>query len=63
MVEDYLQGRLNVDDFVTHTNTLQGINDGFSAMKAGDCSAYLRFYIGSRIYANGKWGYPSSLRA
>ena len=33
-----MDGQLEVDSFVTHTETLAGINKGFKAMKAGDCS-------------------------
>jgi len=37
IVEDFMADRLKVAEFVTHTNTLDGINSGFEAMKAGDC--------------------------
>jgi Zn-dependent alcohol dehydrogenase len=37
LVESYLDGRLKVDEFITHRNTLQDINQAFEAMKQGDC--------------------------
>ncbi|RSH83032.1 formate dehydrogenase (NAD+) [Saitozyma podzolica] len=37
IVDDYLAGKLWVDQFVTHTQGLQDINRGFEDMKAGDC--------------------------
>lgn len=35
MVDEYLHGQLNVDDFVTHTLPLARINEAFTLMKAG----------------------------
>nr|ODN93878.1 S-(hydroxymethyl)glutathione dehydrogenase [Cryptococcus depauperatus CBS 7841] len=37
IVEDYLAGKLWVDQFVTHHESLAGINKGFEDMHAGDC--------------------------
>ncbi|ORX33393.1 formaldehyde dehydrogenase [Kockovaella imperatae] len=37
IVEDYLNGTLWVDEFVTHTQSLEDINKGFDDMHAGDC--------------------------
>ncbi|EMD40446.1 hypothetical protein CERSUDRAFT_80117 [Gelatoporia subvermispora B] len=37
LVEDYLQGKVKVDEYVTHSRTLEEINAGFSDMHAGDC--------------------------
>lgn len=37
MVTDYLQGRLKVDEFVTHRETLAGLNKAFQVMHSGDC--------------------------
>ncbi|OXH63528.1 S-(hydroxymethyl)glutathione dehydrogenase [Cryptococcus neoformans] len=37
IVEDYLAGKLWVNEFVTHNETLEGINKGFDDMHAGDC--------------------------
>jgi S-(hydroxymethyl)glutathione dehydrogenase / alcohol dehydrogenase len=37
LVDDYLQGRLKVDEFITHRQKLAGINQAFADMKAGDC--------------------------
>lgn len=37
IVEDYMQGKLKVDDFVTHTHPLDKINTAFEDMHAGDC--------------------------
>ncbi len=32
LVEDYLQGKMKVDEYVTHQRTLQDINEGFHDM-------------------------------
>jgi len=37
LVDDYLQGKLKVDEFITHRQLLSGINQAFNDMKAGDC--------------------------
>lgn len=39
LVKDYMDGRLKVDEFVTHNQQLstEGINKAFEDMKAGDC--------------------------
>ncbi|OAA59105.1 formaldehyde dehydrogenase [Niveomyces insectorum RCEF 264] len=37
LVDDYLAGRLKVDEFITHRKALGEINGGFEVMKAGDC--------------------------
>ncbi|KIH88053.1 S-(hydroxymethyl)glutathione dehydrogenase [Sporothrix brasiliensis 5110] len=37
LVGDYLEGRLKVDEFITHRKTLGEINPAFDVMKAGDC--------------------------
>jgi len=37
LVSDYMEGRLKVDEFITHRQTLAGINTAFQDMKAGDC--------------------------
>lgn len=37
LVTDYLEGRLKVDEFITHRKTLAQINDAFETMKQGDC--------------------------
>jgi S-(hydroxymethyl)glutathione dehydrogenase / alcohol dehydrogenase len=37
LVEDYLNGTLKVDEFVTHRKTLGEINEAFETMKSGDC--------------------------
>ncbi|KAL7623284.1 formate dehydrogenase (NAD+) [Parahypoxylon ruwenzoriense] len=37
LVSDYLEGRLKVDEFITHRKDLDHINDAFETMKAGDC--------------------------
>lgn len=37
LVDDYLEGRLTIDDYVTHTSTLGEINQGFEYMKGGSC--------------------------
>jgi S-(hydroxymethyl)glutathione dehydrogenase/alcohol dehydrogenase len=37
LVADYMDGKLKVDEFITHRKTLQDINQGFDVMKQGDC--------------------------
>lgn len=37
LVDDYLQGKLKVDEFITHRKTLPGINEAFETMKSGEC--------------------------
>ncbi|EOD50409.1 Alcohol dehydrogenase superfamily zinc-containing [Neofusicoccum parvum] len=37
LVQDYIDGKLKVDEFITHRQNLDGINQAFSDMKAGDC--------------------------
>jgi len=37
LVDDYLQGKIKVDEYVTHSRTLAEINKGFDDMHAGDC--------------------------
>ena len=37
LVDDYMNGRLKVDEFITHRQPLAGINTAFQDMKQGDC--------------------------
>ncbi|KAK3327534.1 chaperonin 10-like protein [Cercophora scortea] len=37
LVADYLDGKLKVDEFITHRKTLSEINSAFDTMKQGDC--------------------------
>lgn len=37
LVDDYMTGKLKVDEFITHRQPLAEINQAFSDMKAGDC--------------------------
>ncbi|KAJ8123722.1 hypothetical protein ONZ43_g393 [Nemania bipapillata] len=37
LVADYLGGKLKVDEFITHRESLANINTAFEQMKAGDC--------------------------
>ncbi|EPT02803.1 hypothetical protein FOMPIDRAFT_1022702 [Fomitopsis schrenkii] len=37
LVEDYLQGKVKIDEYVTHSRTLADINEGFGDMHKGDC--------------------------
>lgn len=37
LVSDYLNGDLKVDEFITHRQPLDKINQAFGDMKAGDC--------------------------
>jgi len=36
-VDRYMTGKLKIDEFITHRDTLTGINKAFQDMKAGDC--------------------------
>jgi len=37
LVEEYLKGKLKVDEFVTHTRTLEELYEGFHDMHGGGC--------------------------
>lgn len=37
LVDDYLKGKLKVDEFITHRKPLKEISKAFDDMKAGDC--------------------------
>lgn len=37
LVDDYLTGKLKVDEFITHRKKLAEINEAFEVMKQGDC--------------------------
>ena len=37
LVDDYMTGKLKVDEFITHRQPLGGINTAFQDMKQGDC--------------------------
>ncbi|KAF9452412.1 class III ADH enzyme [Macrolepiota fuliginosa MF-IS2] len=37
LVEDYLKGKVKIDEYVTHHSTLADINHGFHDMHSGDC--------------------------
>lgn len=37
LIDDYMGGKLKVDEFITHRQNLSGINDAFHDMHAGDC--------------------------
>lgn len=37
LVDDYMNGDLKVDEFITHRETLSSINKAFEQMKQGDC--------------------------
>ncbi|TAQ84678.1 hypothetical protein B7494_g6999 [Chlorociboria aeruginascens] len=37
LVDDYMQGKLKVDEFITHRKPLEEINAAFDVMKQGDC--------------------------
>jgi S-(hydroxymethyl)glutathione dehydrogenase/alcohol dehydrogenase len=36
IVDWYMDGKINIDDLITHTLPLERINDGFALMKAGE---------------------------
>ncbi|ORY78865.1 chaperonin 10-like protein [Leucosporidium creatinivorum] len=37
LVDDYLAGKLSIDDYITHNTTLSEISKGFEYMKSGEC--------------------------
>lgn len=37
LVTDYLEGRLKVDEFITHRRKLSEMNNAFEVMHSGDC--------------------------
>lgn len=37
LVDDYMTGKLKVDEFITHRKTLAQLNDGFQVMHEGNC--------------------------
>ena len=37
LVQDYLDGKLKVDEFITHKKNLGQMNEAFEVMKSGDC--------------------------
>lgn len=37
LVDDYMNGKLKVDEFITHRQPLSGINSAFHDMHSGDC--------------------------
>ena len=37
LITDYQEGRLKVDEFITHRKNLPEINAAFETMKSGDC--------------------------
>ena len=37
IVDDYMNGKLKVDEFITHRHPLEKINTAFEDMHAGDC--------------------------
>ncbi|TRM68409.1 chaperonin 10-like protein [Schizophyllum amplum] len=37
LVEDYLNGKVKIDEYVTHTRKFTELNNGFHDMHAGDC--------------------------
>jgi S-(hydroxymethyl)glutathione dehydrogenase/alcohol dehydrogenase len=36
IVDWYMEGKINIDDLITHTLPLERINDGFALMKSGE---------------------------
>ena len=37
LIQDYTDGKLKIDEFITHRQRLDGVNDGFKTMAAGNC--------------------------
>ena len=36
IVDWYMEGKINIDDLITHTMPLENINDAFTLMKSGE---------------------------
>lgn len=37
LVDDYMSGKLKVEDFISHTRKFDQINEAFSLLKDGEC--------------------------
>lgn len=37
LIDDYMSGKLKVDEFITHRQPLSKVNEAFHDMHAGDC--------------------------
>jgi S-(hydroxymethyl)glutathione dehydrogenase/alcohol dehydrogenase len=37
LVQDYTDGKLKIDEFITHRKKLDEVNDGLRTMASGDC--------------------------
>jgi len=37
LVQDYTDGKLKIDEFITHRETLDDVNKGLRTMASGDC--------------------------
>jgi S-(hydroxymethyl)glutathione dehydrogenase/alcohol dehydrogenase len=37
LVQDYTDGKLKIDEFITHRKTLDQANEGFRTMASGEC--------------------------
>ena len=37
LVDDWMSGKLKVDEFITHRKSLPHIQEAFDVMKEGDC--------------------------
>lgn len=37
LIQDYMDGKLKIDEFITHRKPLGGVNGGFRTMASGDC--------------------------
>jgi S-(hydroxymethyl)glutathione dehydrogenase/alcohol dehydrogenase len=37
LVQDYTDGKLKIDEFITHRRTLDQANEGFRTMASGEC--------------------------
>jgi S-(hydroxymethyl)glutathione dehydrogenase/alcohol dehydrogenase len=37
LVQDYTDGKLKIDEFITHRKSLDEVNDGLRTMASGDC--------------------------
>ena len=37
LVQDYTDGKLKIDEFITHRKTLDQVSDGFRTMASGEC--------------------------
>src|SRR6202007_77605 len=53
IVDWYMEGKLNIDDLITHKLALEDINQGFDLMKSGESIPSVVIYCSFRLYRPG----------